>query len=59
MDDVVAGGADYESLASFTRHVLRPWRLWLPGFAEVGELADVVDLDLAGVLAHLALRFPP
>ena len=33
---------------------LRPWRLWLPRFAEVGELADVVDFHLAGVLAQLA-----
>ena len=54
MDDVVAGGADHEGLASFTRHELRPWWLWLPRFAEVGELADVVDFDLAGVLAPLA-----
>jgi hypothetical protein len=54
MDDVVAERADHEGLASFTRHELCPWRLWLPRFAEVGELADVVDFDLAGVLAHLA-----
>jgi hypothetical protein len=54
MDDVVADVADHEGLASLSRHELRPWRLWLPRFAEVGELADVVDFHLAGVLAHLA-----
>ena len=53
MDVVMAGGADHEGLASFTRHELRPWWLWLPRFAEVGELADVVDFYLTGVLAHL------
>src|SRR6266516_5893768 len=58
MDDVVASGADHERLASFTRHELRPRRLWLPRFAEVGELANVVDFHLAGVLAHLASSCP-
>jgi hypothetical protein len=54
MDVVMAGGADHEGLASFSCHELGPWRLWLPGFVEVGGLADVVDFYLAGVLAHLA-----
>src|SRR6476659_3450306 len=54
MDVVMAGGADHEGLASFSCHELGPWRLWLPGFVEVGELADVVDFYLAGVMAHLA-----
>ena len=54
----MASGADHERLASFTRHELRPWRLWLPRFAEVGEFADVVDFHLAGVLAHLASSCP-
>ena len=53
MDVVVAGRADHEGLASSSRHEVRPWRLWLPRSAEVGELADVVDFDLAGVLAQL------
>ena len=50
----MAGGADHEGFASFSCHELGPWRLWLPGFVEVGELADVVDFHLAEVLAHLA-----
>ena len=54
MDEVMAGGADHEGLSSLSCHELGPWRLWLPGFAEVGELADVVGFHLAGALAHLA-----
>ena len=54
MDDVVAGGADHEGLAAHPCHELRPWRLSLPGLCEVGELADVMDFHIAGVLAHLA-----
>jgi hypothetical protein len=53
MDVVMAGGADHEGLSSLSCHELGPWRLWLPGFAEVGELADVVDFHLASALAHL------
>ena len=53
MDDVVAGGADHEGLASHACHELRPWRLWLPPLREVGEFADVVGFHLAGVLAQL------
>jgi hypothetical protein len=53
MDKVMAGGADHESLSSLSCHEFGPWRLWLPGLAEVGELADVVDCHLAGALAHL------
>ena len=53
MDVVMADGADHEGLASFSCHELGPWWLWLSGFVEMGELADVVDFYLAGVLAHL------
>jgi len=53
MDGVVAGCADYESLASFSGHEFRPCWSWLPWLAEVSGLADVVDVYLAGALAHL------
>ena len=53
MDEVVAVGADHEGLSSLSCHEFRPWRLWLPGFVEVGELGDVVGFYLAGALAHL------
>jgi hypothetical protein len=49
----MAGGADHEGFASFSCHELCPWRLWLSGFVEVGELAGVVGLHLAGALAQL------
>jgi hypothetical protein len=53
MDGVVADCADHESPASLSGHELRPCWSWLPWLAEVSELADVVDLYLAGALAHL------
>ena len=53
MDVVMAVGADYEGLSALSCHEFGPWRLWLPGFAEVGELGDVVGFHLAGALAHL------
>ena len=55
MDTVMAGGADHEGLSSLSCHEFGPWRrwLWLSGFVEVGELADVVGFHLAGALAHL------
>jgi hypothetical protein len=55
MDEVMAVGADYEGLSALSCHEFGPWRLWLSGFAEVGELGDVVGFHLAGALAHLAL----
>ena len=50
----MAVGADDEGLSALSCHEFGPWRLWLPGFAEVGELGDVVGFHLAGALAHLA-----
>src|SRR6266508_3381476 len=50
----MAGGADHEGLAPPVRHGLGPLGLQRPGYAEVCELADVVDLDLARLLADLA-----
>ncbi len=49
----MAVGADYEGLSALSCHEFGPWRLWLPGFAEMGELGDVVGFHLAGALAHL------
>ena len=54
VDVAVAGGADHEGFAPPVRHGLRPLGLERSGYAEVGELADVVDLHLAGLLADLA-----
>jgi hypothetical protein len=48
----MAGGADHEGLTSPFDHEFGPPWPWLPRFAEVGELADVVDFHHAGVLAQ-------
>ena len=54
MDDLVAGGADDEGLASSFRHEFGPCRLWLSGPVEVGEFTDVVCLHLVRAVADLA-----
>jgi hypothetical protein len=50
VDVAVAGGADHEGFASPVGHGLGPLGLKRPGLTEVGELADVVDFHLAGLL---------
>ena len=49
----MAGLADHKGLASPFGHECHPRRLRPSRLVEVGELADVVNFDLAGVLAHL------
>jgi hypothetical protein len=58
VDGVVAGGADHEGLSPLSRHQFRPQRLWLSRFAKMGELADMVNFDVARVLARLASSSP-
>jgi len=50
----MAGGADDEGLPAPFGHELVPDGLRVPGLVEVGELADVVDIHCAGLLAQLA-----
>ena len=50
----MAGWADHQGLAPLACHQLRPRGLRLSRLAEVGELADLVDVHLARVPADLA-----
>src|SRR3954466_13316770 len=54
MDMVMAGGADHKGFASPGRHCLGPLGLERSGYAEVGQLANVVDLHVVRLLAYLA-----
>src|SRR3954451_24513403 len=54
MDMVMAGGADHKGFASPVRHCLGPLGLERSGYAEVGQLANVVDLHVVRLLAYLA-----
>jgi hypothetical protein len=47
----MAGVADHEGLAPFPGHEGRPRGQAWPGFAELVEFADLVDLDLCRFLA--------
>jgi len=51
MDGVVATLADHEGLPAPLGHDPCPCWLWLPGFYEVSELADLVDMDFGPLLA--------
>jgi len=53
MDGVVAGYADHEGFASPFRHEFGPHGLCRSGSAEVGEFADVVNNNIARLLADL------
>ena len=50
----MAGGADHKGFASPVRHCLGPLGLERSGYAEVGQLANVVDLHVVRLLAYLA-----
>ena len=54
MDLVVAGRADHEGLSPPSGHELRPRGLWSSRAGEIGELADLVNADLARLLAQFA-----
>jgi hypothetical protein len=54
VDEVVAAAADHEGLAAASVHGLRPVGLRLSGPVEIGERADVVDLNAVRSLAELA-----
>src|SRR5512133_1580743 len=53
VDEVVAGGAHHEGLASLDRHDRRPRGLTWPGWSQIGELADLVHQHLARFAAQL------
>jgi hypothetical protein len=59
MDGGVAGLADHEGLPSPPRHEAHPGRgVGQPRWVELGERADVVDLDVLGPRAELTLNHP-
>jgi hypothetical protein len=50
--------ADHQGFAALRLHDLHPRGRWLPGPVEVGELADVVDLDGVRLSAQFAAASP-
>lgn len=56
MDVLVAAFADHKGLSFTHGHQVYPGRPFRPSWlVEIGELADVVDLQSFASLAHLAL----
>ena len=58
VDDVVAGSADHEGLASPLRHELSPRGLWSSRLGEISESSDVVHVHLGLLLTDLTAARP-